>query len=477
MTAIPFPVSSSPGVKPQEGGGRLINCFAEKLEPTARFPVVWRRCAGLRQLLYITGHSHLRGAIFLDPTLIVVLDTRVYTITETAGVYTAVNQGALAGTGPVTVARNNAATPDVVCISAAGMFNLLTGSAPTNFADADLPQANSVSQLNGYFLFTIGDGRIFASGLNAVTISTSAYTTAQRRPGGLLRGVAFRGEFFAFGPSGCEVYRDVGASPFPLEFVTMIPRGIVGTHAVAGWEEGWANDLIWAADDFGVYRLVGYEPQQIANDDVSRAIAACVRAGDGSLLEASVYMQGKHAIWRLTYPGVWTWEYNKTTGNWHERQSDGRDDCRGSVTLRAFDRWISGDRTTGKLFEIVEDYYREGADPLRYIVRSGAGAAFPSRLSIARMDFDFTAAVGSADGEDPVQTNPSVLIRWSKDGGYSFGNPVTRKIGAQGAGNNRVTVLRGPLTGPKGIVVEVEVDDPVHAGFLGGQMAMQPVAE
>jgi hypothetical protein len=472
MTAIPFPISSEPGLKPQEGAGRLFNCFAIKTELGARASVKWQRCAGLLELLDITGHTHMRGAFYTASGLIVVMDERVYIVTESAGTYSATNLGALAGTLPVTIAANSAGTPNIACVTENGAFNLFVGSAPTSFADLDLPEPNSVSVLNNYLLFTIGDGRIFATGVNDVSIASNSYTTAQSRPGGLLRGVAYRSEFFAFGPNGIDVYRDTASSPFPLSFNTFIPRGLVGQFAVAGWEPGWQNDLIWAADDFGVYRLDGYTPVPIAKEAVSRDIEGAVKAGDGNLLEASVYMQGLHAFWRLTYPGNWTWEYNKTTGNWHERESYNRDDCRGSTTVKAFDRWVSGDRETGTLFEISETTYTERLDPLAFRMRSGVGAAFPARLKIPRIDLDITAAVGVSGGST-TQIDPTVLIRWSQDGGYSFGDWVQRKIGKEGEGDKRVTVQRGPLTGPKGIVLELEVTDPVHVAVMGGQYPIQ----
>ena len=44
MVAVPFPISTNPGLKPQEGAGRLINVFAEpKSEGHAP---VWRRVPG-----------------------------------------------------------------------------------------------------------------------------------------------------------------------------------------------------------------------------------------------------------------------------------------------------------------------------------------------------------------------------------------------------------------------------------------------
>lgn len=471
MPAIPFPVSSAPGVKQQEGGGRLINCRAEKAGEGARFPVIWKRTAGLRQELSIADHIHLRGGILVGSTLLVAMDERVYSVTESGGTFSAVNRGALAGTLPITAAKNNAATPNIVAVTENGAFNLFTGSAPTSFADADLPVPNSVSELNGYFIFSIGDGRIFASGLNAVTVSSLAFTTEQSL-GGLYCVVTFRGELFALGPKGIGVYRDIGASPFPLERQPyQIKKGLAGTHAIAGWEEGWSDELLWVGSDGVVYRLNGYTPDPVSNEDVARVVAKALKDGLGSSLEAFVYMEGKHAIWSLTNPGEWTWEYNLTTQNWNERASYGRDDWRASRTLRAFNRWIAGDRTTGKLYDIDIDYYKEGDDALIMTLRSGAVASFPARIQVPRVDFDFTAAVGLASGLDPIQTNPRAVIRWSLDGGYHFGNPITREIGAQGEGGRRVTIARGcGITKGKGIVFELSVSDPCHVGFMGGQM-------
>ncbi len=472
MGAIPVPVSSTPGVKPQEGGGRLINCFAEKADKTAPNQVIWRRSAGMRQVLSIADYSHLRGAIAVGATLVVAMDTRVLTVTESGGIFVAANQGTLAGTLPITVAKNNAATPNIVAVTENGAFNLFTGSAPTAFADADLPQPNSVAHLDGYFLFTLGDGRIFSTGLNDVSVSTSAYQTEQSF-GGLLRGIVFNGEFYAFGATGFAVYRDAGTSPFPLARQFAVETGLVGTHAIAGWEPGWVNQLIWVGDDNVVYRLNGYTPQPVSNDDVTRDIFAAVLAGDGSLLEASVHMQGKHAFWRLTYPGNWTWEYNASTKEWNERKSFNTPDCRASRSVKAFNLWIVGDRETGKLFSVEDTYLREGDDPLVYEIVTGVALNFPARIAIPRADFNFTAAVGQADGEDPIQIDPVVQISWSLDGGYTYGNAVTRALGAQGKSRQPVTVQRIGLTTGKGIRFKLRVSDPVHVGFMGGQIPVE----
>lgn len=467
MVAIPFPITSAPGIKAQEGGGRLINCYAEKTEPGARQPVIWKRSPGLLEQMTASSHTHLRGAILVGSTLLLVMDDRVYSTTSafTAG---GTNLGTLSGTTRVTIAKNNAATPNIIAVTENGAFNLFTASTPSAFVDGDLPQPNSVCSLDGYLIFSIADGRIFSTDLNSVSVSTSSYTTEQ---GLLLRRVVnFRGEVFAFGDKWTGVYRNAATSPFPLERRTFtIPRGICGTHAIAGFEEGWANDLIWVGEDNVVYRMNGYTPEPISTPDIVRAVETCA---DRSLLEASVYMHNGNAFWVLTSPGEWTWEYNRSTQNWNERQSFNTDDWRMSATVWAFDQWLAGDRDTGKIFKISPTYFKEANDPLIVELQTGIVANFPAKLGAPRADFDITAAVGLAAGEDPTQTTPEVQISWSDDGGYSYGNPVNREMGGEGEATKNVTILRTGVSKAKGRRFKLRISDPVHVGIMGGQMVV-----
>lgn len=45
MVEIPWPISHSPGLKPQEGTGKLINVF---VEPRGDKTPVWRRAPGAK---------------------------------------------------------------------------------------------------------------------------------------------------------------------------------------------------------------------------------------------------------------------------------------------------------------------------------------------------------------------------------------------------------------------------------------------
>jgi hypothetical protein len=461
MPAVPFPVTSSPGARPQEGAGRLINVFAVKTEQGAPTPIKWMRSPGLISLTEDATYTGYRAFIEVSVGVIALLGERAGLISASGGVYSIADLGELAGTGLVTVAKNNAATPNVVAVTEEGAFNLFPDSPPTDFVDTDLPQPNSVCTVKNYITFTIGDGRIFCTDLNSVTVSSLSYTTA---PGPLLRGIAYRDQLYAFGKDFCQVYADRGLTPFPLELQTTIPVGIAGTHAVAGWELGFTGIPCWVAQDDTVRKLDGYTPTIISTEDVSRDIA---QTPDKSVLQATAYMSNGNAFWTLTRPGYWTWEHNLTTGAWNERKSYGADCWRIQRTIRAFDTWIAGDRDTGEVFEVSAATHREGGDPLVFEMISGAVQAFPARLQVPRLDVNMVAAVGRAAGEDPIEVDPQVEITISLNGGYSWGTPLLRSIGQEGEGGRSISVNRLGLCKAKGYRIKLRVADPVPAVLMG----------
>jgi hypothetical protein len=68
-----------------------------------------------------------------------------------------------------------------LCRAGHGRFLGLV-DAVISFADTDIGTPNSVGFMDGYFIFTYGDGTIQASGLNDVTIATTDKTKEQAKP-------------------------------------------------------------------------------------------------------------------------------------------------------------------------------------------------------------------------------------------------------------------------------------------------------
>lgn len=458
MPNITFPRSSAPATRPQESAGRLINAFVEKTLTGAPSDVIIRRSPGLERIGQTIGGIHTRGFLDVGTEAIWILDNIAL---KFGADFNGQTLGPLAGTQPVTMARNS--NNQNVVVTETECFNITVTGPPTPFASPNLPvNPTSVCDIDGYFVWSFRDGRIFASDLNSVSVSALSFNTEQGME--VRRVVRYAGRLYAFGDKWTGVYRDTGSIPFPFTREVTIPRGIVGSHAIAGWETGWANQLVWVGDDFVVYRLDGYTPVPVSTDDVSRDIQKAVIAGGQNLLEAFVYMYGKNAFWVLNSHERFTWEYNLMTGEWNERASFNRSNWKGMKSLRMFNRWIIGDEFTGELYQISGTNFTEGLDPLIWQVESGVVGGFPAGMVIPKSSFHITAGVGDFDRI----AEPQVEISWSLNGGASYGDPVLRRLGGPGRYNSHPYILNSGLSRGQGIRYRLLVSDPVHVGLSGG---------
>lgn len=467
MVAINFPLSTAPGARPAEGGGRLINAFAEPLSGGGPGDYVIRRSAGL-SLRFETGEGFCRGRLEVNGALYLVQGDRAYYVTSPGGgIFSVTDIGQIDGEGPVTIARNSAApTPDVLCVTTAATY-VLTSSSVTQLDEPDLPAPIDITFVDGYFMFATGGGQIYASGLNDTTVGALDFARPDARADRLLRVISFRGELFAFKSSSIQPYYNAGnPEGFPFSPRQMIPRGLAGPWAIAGFEPGWTNELIWVGDDNVVYVLEGYTPRPISTPDLERLIKTVPDKRD---LQASVYRIGGHAFWVLSSPD-WTWEFNTITAQWNERKSANRERWKATGAVFAFGEWIATVCSEGRAYAVSEEAQSEGNERLRFEVWSAQAPAFPNRVAVPRASFAFTVGQGLAPGEVPIETDPSVVISWSNDGGVTWASPLVRALGAQGKYHQQVTVHRTGMTGTQGRMWRLWCSDPVYIGLLGGDM-------
>jgi len=468
MPKIVFPVSHSPGLRASEGAGRLYNCYAEPMGEGGRAAAVRHRSPGLVNF-GTTARTGCRGFIEVGGTLYVAFSGKLEKFTSAGGAST--NVGNLNGTKKGFFARNNATTPDKVFVDPDGNIATFTPSAVTNSFDSDLPAVNSVAQLDGYFIFTTGNGQIWATDLNAVTVNPLSFTTDQNS-GGLLRGVTWGGRYYAFGNKATGVYVDAGTSPFPLARNEVIPRGIGGPYCVTGHEDNFSKALHIIGDDNAVYRLDGYTPTKVSPPDLDTLIEA---VSDKTTLEMCSYISRGHAFIQITCP-AWTWVLNLNNGKWHERPSYSLTYSRITQTYYAFGKWLCGDALTGNVQQISSAIHQEIGNPMTCEVWSAPLQDFPQRSRGASAFFDFAVGVGDAEGEDPIATDPEAEISYSVDGGETFSIPRVRKLGRQSLGKTRVRVNQIKAAGAQGYIFKVRMSDPVHFGLMGGELVGGPRA-
>jgi hypothetical protein len=466
---IPFPSTTAKDTPALGGIGRMVNVIMEQL-PNGQ--INRKRAPGLTQFTTsASGAVHCRGLLTLNTTQMFAVYNDYAELVTSNG--TSTSLGPVSGSDMVTMAKNIANPPNSVCVTSGGVYLLTPNAAPVPYPDPNIGAPNSVCFGDGYFFFTYANGLCRSSAINGTAINPLDVIEVNSSSTPLLRGVFHAQTLYLFTQSTIEAWTDT-ANPvaFPFSRSAVIPRGLLGAQAVAGFESGFTATLIFVGRDHIVYLLQGYSPVRISTSDIERRIQA---VKDESTLHASVYESEGHAIWQLTSPDF-TLTYDITNSCWTERASYQQTYSSISCGAFAFDKWLVGDDDTGKIGKIDSNSYMEYDQPLIWSIDSLETRTFPRQMIVARGDFNFVMGTGLIPPDDaynPVTqyaSFPQVSISWSDDGGATYSFPVLRGLGAIGITGNAVTVLRTGQTFRQGRVWRLEVSDPVYCGLLGGTM-------
>lgn len=413
-----------------------------------------------------------RGGLQVGNTLYAAYTGEVYTINDDGEINLF---STLGGSDHIFIARNNRSPdPHIAVVANSGVPLLIstTASAVIAYPDGDVGTPSAVWDHMGYIMFGYGDGDIQASDLNATSLNTLNVARTESNPDGVLNGISYNGDMYVFGEKTVEVWGEpTNASGFPItrRGFNILP-GLKTAHAIAGWQPEFGQPPIWVGSDNTVRQLDGFVAREIGTPDLNRLIAAVVFPDDTSVgLEAIAYVSGGNAYWQLNGP-TWSWVYHTHTKTWHERKSQGSTRSRFKRGVFAFSKSLVGDRDSDDLWAVDHTAAAEAGTEITAQMESSPAKAFPNRQRIRRADFDFTAGVGEATGTDPMQTDPSVLIEVSKDGGYSWPLSYVRKLGRQAQTGWRTFILNAGLSGDDGVRWRWSVSDPVHVGFQGSSM-------
>lgn len=466
--SVALPKSTFPGNRPQEARGVLMNCYAEPIGEEG--DVRWRRVPGLTEFSTST-ETNFRGFAEVPGSLYVVLGQRVIRYTST-GVATVLT-GSVSGDEPVIMARNNAATPDVVIVAPGDGAYWISGDSVVAYPDPDIGQPNAVCVFKSFFIFTYGDGTMLATSPNSTAINTLDNATAEYRPDTLYRPVPAGGVLLLFGSSSIEVWGGSANDPpgFPFSFMQGIDRGLAGRYAISGYQEGFGGGIVFVGDDNGVYQFTSGAPSKISPPDLDLLIGKA----DKSTLEVTTFASRGH-LFAAVQSDDWTWVFDLNTQKWHLRQSYLQPRWRATQAILAFGKWIVGDTLSGSLAVIDGDAHTEFGKPLRYSITTGPQKKFPSRFRINRAHVHATVGTGIVTGLSPIQTDPIIEIEVSGDGGLTWTHPRQLPLGKQAVGRQAIAANNfGHATG-QGILIRMAVADPVDASIMGAALEIRELA-
>ncbi|MBX3583556.1 MAG: hypothetical protein KF810_16850 [Rhizobiaceae bacterium] len=462
---ILFPLSTAPSQNPSENGGRLINAYAETAPQGARSKAIYRRAPGL-DAAFTVGSATYRGSLLVGSILYVANGDKVYSVTKSGSSYNVdVLTGDLSGEGLVTMAHNMRATKQIIIQTTSGPYDIQATTVAA-FVDSDLPSSTMVAYQDGYFFWCATNGRVTASDLNDDEVNANSFVTAESAPDGLVRVVPYRRDTLFMGDYSTEVWTNAGSTPFPYERQTVLPIGLFGLNAVAGYEPGFPGPLVFVGQNCVVYRMgaVG-QMEPVSQSYLERLIS---QISDRGTLRLFSFISAGHHFVALTTPD-WTWVLDTATGQWHERESYGATTWRVGATAYAFDEWLAFDKDSNQVYRVNDRNPREATHPLIAEIVSAQHPSFPARSVITRAAFDFVTGVGMDRGIDPIESGPRVSISWSDDGGRTWGNPLLRNLGTQGE-YRTIDIRNCGRTKREGRQWKIRCSDPVEFSLLGGSM-------
>lgn len=266
-----------------------------------------------------------------------------------------------------------------------------------------------------------------------------------------VRLLVFHNEIWLFGTNTSSIYyfdADDEAEPFKKNPSAFIQTGIMApwSACIVDGSPMWIgrNENGWGI----VYRANGYTPDRISTHAVEYALQQLANDGRLHLAEGSTYQENGHVFYELSFPSLSadvpgaTWVYDSTAGLWHERGAwDGLQyvelDTRGHFTsaVGGEQQQQTLSRTSGKIYtqSLALSTGTDGLGMRRlrrapHINKAQQRIRYSHLRLLMETGLGLGTVVSTAPGYDP-----SITLRWSNDGGQTFGASFPASTGRIGA--------------------------------------------
>jgi hypothetical protein len=407
------------------------------LAPEAKYDTALIMRPGLVQWYSLGTNAEIRNMLRFSPTVMyAVIGSSLYSF-DTAGTGTLIGGSLSTSNGHVYMEHDGryimVVDPDVEGY----YYDTVGGGNLTAIADTDFPVPAGLTWQDTYFIVpeTSTAKKWISNANDPTTWDATDFTTVEGDPDNLLAVKSHKSHIWNFGEISTEIYYNSGASAYPLE---RIAGGIIdqGIHAPASVAEGDFS-LFWLDDRKMVLRAFGFQPQVISTRELEQSIQGYSTASDARGWFISTENRG---LYFLNFPtGNTTWVYDVTTKIWHEWRSypytpgTGKQArFRGNCYVKFAGKHLIGDRLNGKIYYLDWDTYADDSEDIIRVRTTGPAfdAEDRNRLFFSRFEIEAESGVGIAgtgQGSDP-----EIMLQWSDDGGHTWSNVHTRKLGKLG---------------------------------------------
>lgn len=332
----------------------------------------------------------------------------------------------------------------------------------TTIVDAAFPNgATTVTFIDGRFIVNKANTRQYyiSNFYDGTTWTPSIFASKENSSDPLVAVDVLNGSVILWGSSTMEFWQDVGAAPNPFARV----NGATQTWGLAAlWSRATVNNSMAflgqnPQGSVQVMKLEGYLPTRISTSDIENIINSFSTFSDAVAL---TYIIDGHTMYQLTFPtGGRSFLYDDLTKLWSEVQTGTALVARHFGALGVVFNTINyiSDSTTGAVYAMSPTTYTDDGQLIRRQVVTKHVNLAGDKFSISEVLLNMETGQGLQTGQG---SDPTIMMRVSKDGGRTFGYERTTSIGRIGQYSAPRAIFRR-LGSARDFVFEFTMTDPV----------------
>lgn len=330
--------------------------------------------------------------------------------------------------------------------------------------------ANIVDVTDNYIVYNSPNSNQWGcTNVSSIVSGGLNFASALSAPGNLTGLICDHRQVYLLGEYTTEIWSDVGSFPFPFQCIpgSTIQHGCNAIGSLARFSEGFC---FLAQDRRGhatVLMIQGYQSQRISTHAIETSINSYTVTADA---KAYVYADNGHEFYVVTFPTAdKTWVFDMASNMWHERVSRDENNIfhrhRSNCMMYFSNKIIVGDYQNGQLYEMTTSALTDNGTPIIRRRRCQHLTKDLKRIFYSSLQIQFQPGTALQSGQG---SDPSCIVRWSDDGGNTFGNDHIVKIGQAGRYKNRAIVRR--LGYARDRVYEVDMTDPIYAPIISANL-------
>jgi len=415
------------------------------------------------------------------------------------------NLGTIAGAGRVSIDDNGVQICIVVPLVAGYIYTVAGGLVQitdTNYTNT-LGPSEQVVHKDGYFIHykNVNNASnkpiFFVSNLNdGLTYDALDFGTAEVDPD-LITGLHVnRNQLYVGGTITNEPFQNIGGSGFPFQRIAggVIQKGISAKFSLVDFDNTFVGIGGGENEQAAIWRFTGASAVKISTAAIDKVLQESTDEEIAGIY-ATVYAEGGGYFVNFHFKNR-TFTYDAAASalsgspRWHERKSkdaEGRAIAwRVNGIIDAYGKTLVTDSQDGRIGALNRDTYTEYGEIVSRIVSTSPFHGQGRRVRVSQIELTTESGVGLGEkqkdtfpikfpyvfGDDSLidGVDPHIMMQFSDDGGKSWSNGVSRRLGKEGeykrrqkwrrrGSFDRFRIYRFIMSDPvKPVIIKLEAD-------------------